>query len=144
MPTVTSFGFAALTNIGPLTSVYTPPAACSTIPVEPFVGTAIDDGFKPGAYVFCTRQNRQDCFPSGKARAEALKHAVGEVHPVLPYYSPAHQCPSGWTTVGALAPKTGTSGIFTTKDGQDGPHGMAEFANSVLAPDETMLLCCPK
>lgn len=144
MPTSSVYGFLTLTNLGPVTTVYTPPPACSTIPPDPGVARSIDDDDLGGYDIFCGVPYRQECFPSGKARATIFKDRMREYHQVLPYYSPAPACPSGWTTIGTQAPKTNGSGIFTTTYSPGVRNGLAQLVDDVLAPDETMVACCPR
>jgi len=157
MPSATRVSEYALTNFGPLTSVFTPDAACAT---------------STGILQLAAKQSPYDlafnvdcnvptvgakCFPSGSqldARVSTVFKNPGDNF--LGYFSPGVVCPSGWNTVGVAAKgndgKVSTSGIFDRpKDlgATPTPTGLPLFNpplnafTAALDPGETAAVCCP-
>jgi hypothetical protein len=162
MPTVTSLSQYAVSNVGPLTTTFTAPPACTSpanvqlAPVQsPEMLTWAAD---------CNLTRRYECTPSGNRISSAMA-SMDEANPAygfqIPYYSPGLICPSGWVTVGMLAKsadgKESRSGVFapqTTTTSVNGdqaadlPMGPAfpapmDVFEAALLPSETAALCCP-
>ncbi len=160
MPTATTFENFQITNLGPLTATFTAPASCYT------GGTgalAYASKALPEAVYWanvCTLPTADACVPSGSAIAQwQSSHWLDVTQTLVPYYSPAVDCPAGWTTAGITARNTdgspGTaSGAFsmnistatTTTPGLAGrPNFLPQQVAlaQVLDPGETAVLCCP-
>lgn len=156
MPTKSVLGIETWVNVGPLTTTFTAPATCAT-PEPAVVGLEKEAppelNLASSEYdISCNYSARQDCFPLPNERAELIKKEVGLTR-ISPYYSPAYDCPSGWTTVGAKAASTPGSGAFTSEgfgyfDNGGEPTSTLAFWNAkvdfLLGPDETMVICCPR
>ena len=140
-----------LTNLGPLTTVFTAPSSCAT--PEPLIQLGPSSDF--GALLFsnCNATTYSasiatECYPSG-SKLSSLGVFIG----TLAYYSPGLVCPSAWTTVG-VAVKDASGSIssnglfapFTT--GVPGGPILDEPAPNILmnalAKQETAAVCCPR
>lgn len=149
MPTITNVvGYIPL-NAGPMTTTFELPASC-TDSRSTFYAADIEEKGR-GATILempsCTTGDRSECSPYGDKIWEAFSKTDDHL---LPYYSPALYCPSGWTTAGTTAYQGRSSGVFTENlfpFSTDFPHGVflpggAAYA-AMLAPSETLILCCP-
>lgn len=124
------------TNLGPLTTTFTPPATCNTpLPSNFFVQGRTSWGYD------CLRNEvddspRPECYPFLSAYSHTTSDTsptdiAPHVHPY--YYSPAYDCPIGWTGATTLeAPAPSTIGGF---EADLGPLG--------LPATGTQILCCP-
>ncbi|KAJ4250172.1 hypothetical protein NW762_011987 [Fusarium torreyae] len=156
MPSLTEFFGYTVTNLGPLTTTYTPPPACTTETTDHVIfanKTSLE--FQFGAPT-CGIQSVGKCFPSGAAYDDFLNNYwKSPKQGSQNYFSPGVVCPKGWTTAGTLAhgDKTGSaerSGLFTKDPWENYP---SEYAKHQLAPDsiwldildpsETLAYCCP-
>lgn len=155
MPTTSVIDDFVFGNLGPLTTTFTAPASCATIPPQPVIyqakntkypfpskeaaaTTVYPDQWRLGS-VRCGEDPRDECIPS--AQGYQKSHVNGQTL-AYNYYSPGVYCPSGYTTAGVKA-GTSASGIFT----QTGSFTVASdvglnwIAGKSLSPDETMALC---
>ncbi|KAM0281016.1 hypothetical protein ACHAQH_003745 [Verticillium albo-atrum] len=162
MPTSTSVGGFEFFNAGPLSTTWTAPSSCSTMPVETIVSghghPYISGLFDATPLSSCDPVNStQNCVPNGDEI-----DAIYEVDNVLDLmtrrhlYSPGLFCPNDYETAGVVAMINGSARVFGvfTSDGfqydQDGPTAFprSNFAlnalTSALAPTETAVACCPR
>ncbi|GKU07745.1 hypothetical protein FLAG1_10639 [Fusarium langsethiae] len=147
MPTSTEFFGYPLTNLGPLTTTYEPPASCTAATTDHIYYANASDFNTQYGPVSCGPEKMSDCYPSGsdydKINSQNLKNGG---HPAIDYFSPGVVCPKGWTTAGVFAQgDEGTKGgIFTQgpsiPDDQLGPE---DIWGGILEPGETVALCCP-
>jgi hypothetical protein len=155
MPTATEYFGISVTNIGPLTTTYTPPPACTRATTDHLV-YALESSLIYGfGSPDCEIDPYGKCLPSGAAVDSFIKEYS---HPksgqgIHPFHSPGIHCPEGWTTAGLLAhgDKTGSafrSGVFTTtatvNSSQPLQMGSDEWWLKVLEPSETLAWCCPR
>lgn len=128
---------ATWTNLGPLTTVFTPPASCNTpaatnLFIQGRTTWAHDCSWTPASDT-----PRSDCYPSYTAPTSLA--AVGEDSLWLPgdqkfYYSPGYFCPAGWQTATTMTtPAPATLGIW---DEAQRPLGLLDATG-------TQILCCP-
>ncbi|KAF9878293.1 hypothetical protein CkaCkLH20_04331 [Colletotrichum karsti] len=163
MPTATSTDQYAITNLGPLTTVFTPPASCVTAaPSGPNLWLAVrnafgDDRVAANYKKECGVASQGDCFPSGSQIDEAYSSATAKgisVAGTIDYFSPASACPDSYTTAGVASRVNGSvvssSGIFvppavTVRNGgnivQNPPLNVLM---QVLDEGETAVICCPQ
>lgn len=160
-PTPTYFD-ATFLNVGPITTTYTAPAACTPTPVE-WLGVITDSGPASGLMMNlgplgCDGQvNIQtQCLPSESEVYKTHSDLSNRQHNYATYYSPAAVCPSGWETKGIAAAvdksSTSSSGeIFHATLPPDLPDisnyfrrlPYADYFIHNLEPSETAIFCCP-
>ncbi|KAF4459224.1 hypothetical protein FALBO_14026 [Fusarium albosuccineum] len=155
MPTRTEYFGNVFTNLGPLTTTYTPPASCTTVTTDRIRyanATSIQWVF---AGPSCGPAPMGECLPSGSAYDElASSYHTNNAQDFWDYYSPGVICPKGWTTAGTLAhgDKTSSaqkSGIFTQDPWERVPNweyfylSPQEIWLNVLEASETLAYCCP-
>lgn len=158
MPTASLYAYETWTNLGPLTTTFTPAPACTASPTNLVleVITAPNDPYDipNGFNVECPKRGNTGCYPSGEQRQKIFETASGLASTVV-YHSPGLYCPSGWTTAGTKVPGTTGQGLFapnvyTTRYEEWGPeNGMtgnyfAEGVDFLLGPRETLVVCCPR
>ncbi|KAF4817868.1 hypothetical protein CGCSCA5_v005597 [Colletotrichum siamense] len=162
MPTATLTSQYAITNIGPLTTVFTVPTACATR--SPDLWLADQDRFVTDRVAVhykqsCGIASQGTCFPSGQKMDAAYSSASIKGNSVLPtiaYFSPASLCPDAYTTVGsAFRGDDGnitSSGVFAPPvvpktvfgGGTLGQSPRLSVLMEVLEEGETAVLCCPE
>ncbi|KAJ4007651.1 hypothetical protein NW752_010318 [Fusarium irregulare] len=149
MPTATEFLGYQFTNLGPLTTTYSPPPSCTTATTDGIEFAKADTPTFVFGWESCSITTMGKCHPSGsqhdKIKGQAVK--TGGMA-VFDYFSPGLVCPHGWTTAGKLAYGDGSTitreGIFTTDDATPSyPFKGDEVWLNVLASDETLAICCP-
>lgn len=164
MPTATATTVSQIvfTNVGPLTTVWTPPASCATRAPDLVLAQPTGDrvGFIRGSQRCNTNESEPigDCWPSGSA-LDAIYSSVmssgNYVNRWLDYYSPASQCPSGYVTVGIAAKNSrgviSSSGAFVppvvTDQYNPAVRGFNPPTNifmEILDDGETAIACCPE
>lgn len=146
-------------NLGPLTTVFTTPAAeCTAVPIASS-GLAF---FGQPRLLYLPVDNCEitPLNPECEANGEELGKLVDEEFEVVPwnvvgYHSPGLHCPSGWETVGVIAMNNGTpsaTGLFSPTVFTYVPEEtltfppidfVANMFTSVLGPTETGVACCP-
>ncbi|KZL81521.1 hypothetical protein CI238_10116 [Colletotrichum incanum] len=162
MPTTTYLSQVGISNIGPLTTVFTAPAACATSAHPLWLGYTFEgsgSGQSGPLYAQnCDVYPLGECYPSGSAldvKFSSVLDAGGRTDfGTIAYFSPASQCPHGHTTVGVLAKndagQVSSSGAFSTP--------LANYEGEVWLPQnppvnifiealdkgETVVLCCPE
>ncbi|KAF5020052.1 hypothetical protein F66182_7933 [Fusarium sp. NRRL 66182] len=153
MPSTEYFGYS-ITNLGPLTTTYTPPPSCITATADHIVYAIETLGAHIGLGApTCESEPFEDCIPSGAEYDDLFATSYNMAgHGWRHYYSPGLHCPHGWTTAGVLAPgeETGSDdkGGFFTRTNPD-PTGIAtplmpdELWSRILGPSETVAYCCP-
>jgi len=181
MPTTSVAGPLILTNLGPVTTTFTAPGSCATQwknSQHGFGSEGFPDFIAAGS---CDEPlMKSECFPHGDKLLEmqsslqtALNYEEYFTQPYQPYYSPAWNCPAGWTTAGVAGMADGTAsvnGVFspsgaaenvtsTVEAGIGGPEGYSTITvtetktpvnfipnmiTSALGTDETAVLCCPR
>ncbi|KAF4336849.1 hypothetical protein FBEOM_9308 [Fusarium beomiforme] len=154
MPTATEYFGISVTNIGPLTTTYTPPPSCTTVTTDHLIYVLQSSLEAAAGPPDCEIDPVGNCLPSGSAIDSFIKEYN---HPksgqgIHAFHSPGIQCPRGWTTAAVLAhgDKTGSevrSGIFTTtvrpNISMPVQMGSDEWWLKVLEPSETLAWCCP-
>ncbi|OHE93095.1 hypothetical protein CORC01_11584 [Colletotrichum orchidophilum] len=162
MPSATSTQLSqyVFSNLGPMTTVWTPPASCATPSPQLYLAFNDSATIYPQWLQKCETRDYGDCYPSGKAIDSAGSAAssandlanAGTIY----YFSPASACPQGYTTVGVAA-KNGagdvsSSGAFVPPVVTD-PALAASLLpwnppNNVLMEalegGETAVVCCPE
>ncbi|KAG6010135.1 hypothetical protein E4U21_000169 [Claviceps maximensis] len=157
MPTQTQYFGYAVTNIGPLTTRFTPAASCAT-PTQPnvYIETQLAD--TRGLYGFpsCDAPTYDGCLPSGKSLDDLNSDLATRPHNGnLVYHSPGFKCPSGWKkagrVVGGDSQVTRPRGVFTgitmstvVANGNPVPLPKLQAYAGILDPGETLVWCCPK
>ncbi|OAA74032.1 hypothetical protein ISF_00933 [Cordyceps fumosorosea ARSEF 2679] len=158
MPSETAVFNRTLTNLGPLTTAFTPAPSCTALPSQSDAGfifwhrTFDGDGPANGAdvpygSVACTPQDLATCYPSGAARQSIL--ASGGYEFTQPYHSPGYRCPAGWTAVASASYDDAWSELSALAHNLSAPAPrgydavVTAFAISALAPSETVTVCCP-
>ncbi|KAJ0161825.1 hypothetical protein CTA2_5532 [Colletotrichum tanaceti] len=160
MPTVTTLSQYTISNIGPLTTVFTVPPACATKSKELVLGLKFPDGDQkpePQWFQSCEFGSLGECFPSGKAMDDAWAsvEAEGGITDFgqMAYFSPASQCPEGQVTVGVAAKndagQISSSGVFvppvTEYPGVYLPFNPPlNVFMEALDNGETAVVCCPE
>ncbi|KAL2871641.1 uncharacterized protein BJX67DRAFT_166961 [Aspergillus lucknowensis] len=148
MPSATPLG-VTLTNWGPLTATFTPPAAC--VSSAEFVNLAPTKAPEFPEWSNNCDWDLEKCLPP---KEDARGSQDDESNYVLGYYSPASICPSGWETVGVAsrgeeADSTPTvKGVFTHTETEQEESTATPFQahNALplaLKPGETVIACCP-
>ncbi|KAF4436126.1 hypothetical protein FACUT_6698 [Fusarium acutatum] len=156
MPTITEYFGIGLTNNGPLTTTYTPPASCTTVTTDQILFAHPDSITVGYGSPTCETASMGKCLPSGSNYDKAVSsyNDYGG-QGTIDYYSPGIACPKGWTTAGTLAHgnETGSvekSGVFTrttsTMPGvsvTDPNMPLEQVWLNALGPSETLAYCCP-
>ncbi|KAK8016661.1 hypothetical protein PG993_014850 [Apiospora rasikravindrae] len=163
MPTATAyFGYTAL-NYGPLTTTFTADPSCATATEGRVVFRSDDLKYQIGPVGDCVTTTPTPyyfgCFPSASKDYSVFNSDVPVGVGVASYFSPGVACPSGWTTAGTMARATGAAGKpdawngtgslnediwkpdYDDSLGRDIP--LLEVYRQIMAPDETLALCCP-
>ncbi|TIC98786.1 hypothetical protein CH35J_005033 [Colletotrichum higginsianum] len=160
MPSVTTLSQYAISNIGPLTTVFTAPPACATQSKDFVLGVKYPDSHQnpePRWAQSCSFASLGECYPSGKALDDAWTSQESENGFTdagkMAYFSPASQCPEGHVTVGVAAKneagQISSSGIFVPPV-TDWPGGYLPFNPHInvfmeaLDNGETAVVCCPE
>lgn len=157
MPTVTAAFGLTLTNLGPLTTTFTPAPSCTALVAQSDAGYvlsgngfSVGDAWYPYGPVACTPQDLRGCLPDGAAR-QPIRERNGDDQFTLPYNSPAYHCPEGWTvaaTATAASISVTVSSISAAGENAQPLVGfsfvLAGFVVTALAPTETMTVCCPR
>ncbi|KLO79631.1 uncharacterized protein LW93_13328 [Fusarium fujikuroi] len=154
MPTATEYFGISVSNIGPLTTTYTPPPECTRATTDHLV-YALESSLVYGfGSPDCVIDPYGKCLPSGAAMDSIIKEYSypKSGQGIHVFHSPGIDCPEGWTTAGLLAhgDKTGSayrSGVFTSTTSVNSSHplqmGSDEWWLRVLEPSETLAWCCP-
>jgi hypothetical protein len=156
MPTPTQYFGYSVTNIGPLTTKFTPAPSCATATPNVYIETQLDE--TRGLYGFpsCGAPKYDGCLPNGDELDKLNRQLYASPHNGnLAYHSPGLRCPSGWKQVGTIhggtKSPTDPQGVFTSiTSGTASPNAdpkpipkLDAYAN-VLGPSETLVWCCPK
>jgi hypothetical protein len=150
MPTSTAISGIGLSNLGPLTTTFTPPPSCVQSSGRTMFAKPTDP--LPVGYVDCI-WNMENCFPSpSQLPTETAPPYTEEVA----YFSPGIACPSGWTTAGTAALPLGGGPYFSPEVSggfelpeyyglffHDHPEDHFILANAITY-GETAVQCCPK
>ncbi|KAF5249099.1 hypothetical protein FANTH_5575 [Fusarium anthophilum] len=154
MPTATEYFGISVSNLGPLTTTYTPPPECTRATTDHLV-YALESSLIYGfGSPDCVIDPYGKCLPSGAAMDSIIKEYSNPKsgQGLHAFHSPGIHCPEGWTTAGLLAhgDKTGSayrSGVFTSttsvNSSQPLQMGSDEWWLKVLEPSETLAWCCP-
>ncbi|KAF4830804.1 hypothetical protein CGCTS75_v005691 [Colletotrichum tropicale] len=162
MPTATATSQYAITNVGPLTTVFTTPTSCATASPDLYLANtgAWGDNRLAGEFKQnCDAVVLGECFPSGKELDDAFSAARTEgnndIGTIL-YFSPASQCPESYTTAGSA--HRGSDGKVTSSGAFVPPVVTSDLRKAVLLSynpplnvlmgildeDETAVVCCPE
>ncbi|KAF4495590.1 hypothetical protein FAGAP_8274 [Fusarium agapanthi] len=153
MPPATEYFGISVSNIGPLTTTYTPPPECTRATTDHLV-YALESSLVYGfSSPDCVIDPYEKCLPSGAAMDSIIKEYSNPKsgQGIHAFHSPGIHCPEGWTTAGLLAhgDKTGSayrSGVFTSTTSVNSSHplqmGSDEWWLKVLQPSETLAWCC--
>ncbi|KAJ5281928.1 hypothetical protein N7478_007300 [Penicillium angulare] len=144
MPSASVTNGWTFTNVGPLTTTFTPAPTCTN---NIYIGTTSPEA-RLGARVECSTYDASGCTPSGIITATGATTTFDVNWPWQGYYySPGIYCPSGWNTVGVAARganKTmSSSGIMSMSMGGEDYEIGAFMLADILDPSETLALCCP-
>ncbi|KAM0227442.1 hypothetical protein ACHAP5_012178 [Fusarium lateritium] len=156
MPTRTEFFGYEFSNLGPLTTTYSPPPSCTTVTTDRiYYANATSLQWQFGGPI-CGPQPIGECFPSGsvvdKRKSDRAKYGGGQGS--FHYFSPGVVCPKGWTTAGTLAhgdkSSAQKSGVFTEAAFRYPGDSVERYVLSpdeiwlnILEPSETLAYCCP-
>ncbi|KAF2210568.1 hypothetical protein CERZMDRAFT_85903 [Cercospora zeae-maydis SCOH1-5] len=128
---------ATWSNLGPLTTVFTPPASCNTpVATNLFVQARTSWGYDC-AWTRTADIPRSDCYPSYTAPDPSA--IAGGDNNFLPgeqkfYYSPGYSCPAGWQAATTISrPAAPTVGIWNQAQG---PLALVDVPG-------TQVVCCP-
>lgn len=156
MPTPTHYFGYAVTNIGPLTTRFTPAPSCATTKPNVYIETQLAETRALFGYPSCDAPKYDGCLPNGKSLDILNSHLAAHPHNGnLVYHSPGLKCPSGWRKAGAVAggdeQATRQRGVFTSMtipvmvpNGNPGPLPKLQAYAGILDPGETLVWCCPK
>jgi hypothetical protein len=165
---VRTAGDVVFHNVGPLTTTWSAPSACSTSGqwIYTGVGYPNKDGLMGQILHSCSpNDSKADCYPNGDQILEINESLTEDdwrnySHNYI--HSPGIHCPAAWETVGVASFKDGTfdgNGIFSSTsfvsreyfgvgEGTMLPTPTRNFVlnalTSVLAPTETAIACCPR
>ncbi|KAF5519212.1 hypothetical protein CGCA056_v009453 [Colletotrichum aenigma] len=161
MPSATSTQLSqyVFSNVGPMSTVWTPPASCATPSPQLYIAYNDSDLVWPQWAQKCETRNYGDCYPSGKAIDTAWSSAFSASNlanaGTIYYFSPASACPQGYTTAGVAA-KNGardvsSSGAFVPPVVTDPWYRDMLSSNppnnvlmEALGDGETAVVCCPE
>lgn len=150
MPSTSLSGWS-LTNVGPLTTTFTPPPSCSNPNQIMYATQATPEIF----FMSNCDANWGGCLPSTSGQESTTSEAPINAS-LLGYRSPGIVCPSGWKTVGVAArgPDDASptlSGAFeslasavATNTGYGGDPLYQLVLASALDKGETAVECCPR
>lgn len=147
-------------NLGPLTTVFTTPAAeCTAYPIATS-GLAF---VNQPRLLYLPVDNcevipfKAECELGGEALEKLIEEPLKNPEwNVVGYHSPGLHCPSGWETVGVIAMNNGTpsaTGLFSPTVFEAVPEEtltfppidfVANMFTSVIGPTETGVACCPR
>jgi len=120
------------TNVGPLTTVFTPPTTCFTPAVESDEPTLFYAYYGNTCWATSTESTLvldSSCYPPGTG-------IVFASYSTIPFYSPDISCPAGFTSACAVTRVEGEAlPQFTRSTDPD--------IWSMLEPGETAIACCP-
>ncbi|KAG6043079.1 hypothetical protein E4U39_005042 [Claviceps sp. Clav50 group G5] len=152
MPTPTQYFGYLVTNVGPLTTHFTPAASCATAKPNVYIVTQLADTRGLFGFPSCEAPKYDGCLPQGES-LDRLNRDLA-THPRngnLAYHSPGLQCPSGWKKAGrvvgtdtqATKPRGSLSfkGINMStmmQNGNPGPLPKLHAYASILDPGETL------
>ncbi|KAL2207057.1 hypothetical protein CC79DRAFT_1332879 [Sarocladium strictum] len=167
MPTATTVGMLSLNNLGALTTTFSAPSSCATVPGWQATGIANPDMdsllILPVDGCGGPIDLPEQCLPHGDKISEQWESLHTGAGTILNYYSPGLHCPNDWATVGVYtagqesndttATGDGDLGIFSPtafnngRPGQSTSFPYADFSanmfTSALEPSETAVICCP-
>lgn len=161
MPSATSTQLSqyVFSNVGPMTTVWTPPASCATPSPQLYIAYNDSGLVWPQWAQKCETRNYGDCYPSGKAIDTAWSSAFSASNlanaGTIYYFSPASACPQGYTTAGVAA-KNGagdvsSSGAYVPPVVTDPWYRDMLSSNppnnvlmEALGDGETAVVCCPE
>lgn len=118
-------------NLGPMTSVFTPPAGCEYFTLS-YSGPLLVFDYGRTCDGTASRQLRASCYPPRYAAAWNA-----ELYPV---FSPASICPAGYVSACEFAGATPITSSFTHQSKNDFEAVMSQ----ILAPTEKAVACCPR
>ncbi|GKT94408.1 hypothetical protein CT0861_11905 [Colletotrichum tofieldiae] len=165
---VTELSQHPITNLGPLTAVFTAPSACATRSPDLYLAfrSAFSDRAQPIGPKKCEYNPLSDCFPSGSALDAAYTSASSlgfAGAPSIAYFSPASVCPDSHTTAGVAVKNSNgevsSAGVFKPPvmdvpmgsepegspfAGRIGNNPILNVLAEALDNGETAVICCPK
>ncbi|KAK2592722.1 hypothetical protein QQS21_009565 [Conoideocrella luteorostrata] len=156
MPTPTQYFGYSVTNIGPLTTRFTPAPSCATTQPNVYIETQLADTRGLYGYPSCAAPKYEGCLPSGKSFDDLNSQLAASPHNGnLVFHSPGLRCPSGWKRAGAVVggekQATRLRGVFTgyststaVPNGNPEPLPKLKAYAGILDPGETLVWCCPK
>lgn len=148
MPSVSSLSGISLSNLGPLTTTFTPPPSCLQSNVATAFAPASSES--PIGHVNCEVAPSR-CLPS---QSQLPTETAPPYSPEIVYFSPGLVCPAGWKTVGsAVYPTSRATGGFPDVSGgfksaaeahSSGGLSDANLLAEAMGPGETAIECCPR
>ncbi|GKT44336.1 uncharacterized protein ColSpa_04517 [Colletotrichum spaethianum] len=166
---VTELSQHPLTNLGPLTTVFTAPSACATRSPDLYLAfeSAFTDRVQPFFPKRCEYNPLSNCFPSGSALDASYTSASSLGFPggqAIAYFSPASICPEAYTTAGVAAKNSNgevsSAGVFSPPvvevpigsqpegrgplAGIIGSNPILNVLTEALDNGEIAVICCPR
>ncbi|KAJ5987877.1 hypothetical protein N7481_003087 [Penicillium waksmanii] len=151
MPSASTISGYTYANWGPVTTTFTAPTSCASIPNEIEVGPSASSGsihpnFQYG--VQCERVRSRECYPSATVEMTTTLDLSPTGLFKAQYYSPGLYCPADWVTVG-VASWDGdgsliTSGVLVPTTTAEVLQRDGELFLSILDKSETAVVCCPR
>jgi hypothetical protein len=121
------------TNVGPLTTVFTPPTACFTPAIESDADPSVFQAYYGNTCIATgtgsTLVLAPSCYPPGTG-------IVFASYSTMPFYSPGLSCPAGFTSACAVTRVEGETLPQSTRSTDPNIWSMLE-------PGETAIACCP-
>ncbi|KFA48754.1 hypothetical protein S40293_01463 [Stachybotrys chartarum IBT 40293] len=158
MPSSTILAQHSLHNLGPLTTVFTAPAAC-TASAEIYLHAGGSVGAGPRWRSSCgpgVEASADDCHPARAAYSSVLGSVWNDPAPShWPwFYYEGSACPAEWATVGVAVKSAGgevsSDGIYRPFGTEPVPTTMRVVVEEVpnvfmraMAQGETLIACCP-
>ncbi|KAK1457851.1 hypothetical protein CMEL01_15834 [Colletotrichum melonis] len=151
----------AITNVGPLTTIFTAPSSCATSSPGLWLAaeSVLTDRVQPFFRQKCEGSAYGECFPSGTVFDQIHSAATATVDAgTIAYFSPASVCPDQYTTAGVAAKNAegtiSSSGVFVPPI-VSVPFGSGYMSDRLaynpivnvlmeaLESNETAVICCP-
>lgn len=118
-------------NLGPMTSVFTPPAGCESLTLS-YSGNLLVFDYGRTCEGTASRQLKTSCYPPRYAGAWNAQ--------LYPVFSPASICPAGYVSACEYAGATPTTSSLILQSEND----FAAVMTQILAPTEKAIACCPR
>lgn len=147
MPAATTALGLTFTNLGPLTTTFTPAPSCTDLAKQSGVGQIFQNAEQgsnngsPYGSVGCSAQDIASCVPNGDVRQSINDH---EYYYTIAYNSPGLQCPSGWEAKSSDVPPSAHAAASTSGADKNIHKVVRPLAVAFLDPGESVTFCCPR